>query len=72
MRQIIEDIQQVKFKRAYLLYGEERYLRRQYREKLQKALCSDGDTMNTHFYEGKNVAVGEIIDLSETYFFMVI
>lgn len=66
MRQINEDIKQGKFKRAYLLYGEERYLRRQYREKLQKALCSDGDTMNTHFYEGKNVAVGEIIDLSET------
>lgn len=50
----------------YLLYGEERYLRRQYRERLQKALCGDGDTMNTHFYEGKDVPVGEIIDLAET------
>lgn len=50
----------------YLLYGEERYLRRQYRERLQKALCGDGDTMNTHFYEGKDIPVGEIIDLAET------
>ncbi len=66
MRQINEDIKQGNFKQAYLLYGEERYLRRQYRERLQKALCSDGDTMNTHFYEGRNVAVGEIIDLAET------
>lgn len=66
MRQINEDIKQGNFKQAYLLYGEERYLRRQYRERLRKALCSDGDTMNTHFYEGKNVAVGEIIDLAET------
>lgn len=66
MRQINDDIKQGNFKQAYLLYGEERYLRRQYRERLQKALCSDGDTMNTHFYEGKNVAVGEIIDLAET------
>lgn len=66
MRQINEDIKQENFKQAYLLYGEERYLRRQYRERLRKALCSEGDTMNTHFYEGKNVAVGEIIDLAET------
>lgn len=66
MRQINEDIKQGNFKQVYLLYGEERYLRRQYREKLQKALCSDGDTMNTHFYEGKDVPVGEIIDLAET------
>lgn len=66
MKQLNEDIKQGKFKQVYLLYGEERYLRRQYRERLQKALCGDGDTMNTHFYEGKDVPVGEIIDLAET------
>lgn len=66
MKQINEDIKQGNFKQAYLLYGEERYLRRQYRERLQKALCSEDDTMNTHFYEGKNLPVGEIIDLAET------
>lgn len=66
MKQINEDIKQGNFRHAYLLYGEERYLRRQYRERLQKALCGDGDTMNTHFYEGKNLVVGEIIDLAET------
>lgn len=66
MRQINEDIRQGNFKQAYLLYGEERYLRRQYREKLQKALCAEGDTMNVHFYEGKNTPVEEIIDLAET------
>ncbi len=66
MRRISEDIKQNKFKQAYLLYGEERYLRRQYREKLRSALCADGDTMNVHFYEGRDVPVGEIIDLAET------
>lgn len=66
MRQIGEDIKQGNFKPVYLLYGEERYLRRQYRERLQKALTSEGDTMNTHFYHGKDVPVGEIIDLAET------
>lgn len=66
MKQINEDIRQGKLKQIYLLHGEERYLRRQYRERLQKALCGDGDTMNTHFFEGKDVPVGEIIDLAET------
>ena len=66
MKQIADDIKQNKFKQAYLLFGEERYLRRQYREKLRAALCGDGDTMNVHFYEGKDVPVGEIIDLAET------
>ena len=66
MRQIAEDIKQNNFKQIYLLYGEARYLRRQYRQKLQAALCSDGDTMNVHFYSGKDVPVGEIIDLAET------
>lgn len=66
MKQINEDIKQGNFKHSYLLYGEERYLRRQYKDRLQKALCGDGDTMNTHFYEGKDTPVGEIIDLAET------
>ncbi len=66
MKQINEDIKQGRFRQCYLLYGEERYLRRQYRERLQKALCGDDDTMNTHFYEGKDIPIGEIIDLAET------
>lgn len=66
MKQLNEDIKQGNFRQAYLLYGEERYLRRQYRDKLRKALCSEDDTMNTHFFEGRNIEVGEIIDLAET------
>lgn len=66
MKQINEHIKQGKYKQIYLLYGEERYLRRQYRDKLQRVLCEEGDSMNTHFYEGKNIAVEEIIDLAET------
>ena len=66
MKKLNEDIKQGNFKQTYLLYGEERYLRRQYRDRLQKALCSEGDSMNTHYYEGKDISVGEIIDLAET------
>lgn len=66
MQRINEDIKSGNFKQIYLLFGEERYLRRQYRDRLKTALCREGDTMNTHFYEGKDVNVGEIIDLAET------
>lgn len=66
MQRINDDIKNGTFQRAYLLYGEERYLRRQYRDKLRAAMCGDGDEMNTHHYEGKDVPVGEIIDLAET------
>lgn len=66
MQRINEDIRQQNFKQVYLLYGEERYLRKQYTDRLRKALCDEDDQMNTHFYEGKDISVGEIIDLAET------
>lgn len=66
MQRINEDIRQQNFKQVYLLFGEERYLRKQYMDRLRKALCEEDDQMNTHFYEGKDVPVGEIIDLAET------
>lgn len=66
MQHINEDIKTGNFKQIYLLYGDERYLRRQYTDRLHKALCDGDDTMNTHFYEGKDISIGEIIDLAET------
>lgn len=66
MQRINDDIKQENFKQIYLLYGEERYLRKQYTDRLHKAMCNEGDQMNTHFYEGKDVPVDEIIDLAET------
>lgn len=65
MQQINEDIKSGQLKQIYLLYGEETYLRRQYRDRLREALGGE-DTMNVHFFEGKNAQVGEIIDLAET------
>lgn len=66
MQRINEDIKSGQFKRVYLLYGEEGYLRRQYRDKLKGALLAEGDSMNLARYEGKGVSVPEIIDLAET------
>ncbi len=66
MQRINEDIKTGQFNQIYLLYGEEAYLRKQYKDKLQAALSSEGDTMNSHYFEGKDINVGEVIDLAET------
>lgn len=66
MKTIDNDIKFGQFKNVYLLYGEERYLVRQYRDKLKKALNPEDDTMNFSSFEGDDVNVKEIIDLSET------
>lgn len=65
MQRINEDIKKGQLKKLYLLYGEEAYLRKQYRDKLKAAVIGE-DTMNYFYHEGKDAAVGEIIDLSET------
>ncbi len=66
MQRIQNDIKQNTFQPVYLLYGEERYLKKQYTDRLRKALCPQDDQMNTHFYSGKETPVNEIIDLAET------
>lgn len=66
MRTIDEDIKNDQFKKVYLLYGSEAYLRNQYKDKLKKALVQSDDTMNVSHFEGKGIRTGEIIDLAET------
>lgn len=66
MKNIIDDIKKNEFKNVYLLYGEETYLKLQYRDKLKNALMPEEDAMNYAHYEGKGISEGEIIDLGET------
>lgn len=66
MKSIQEDIKTGNFKQSYLLFGEEAYLKHQYKEKLLNALNPDGDTMNFSRYEGKGIDVRQVIDLCET------
>ncbi len=65
MRNISQDIKEHKFKKVYLLYGEEGYLKKQYRDKLQAAICGD-DTMNYAYFEGKGISVTELISMADT------
>lgn len=66
MKNIIDDIKKNEFKNVYLLYGEETYLKLQYRDKLKNALMPEEDAMNYAHYEGKGISEDEIIDLGET------
>ncbi len=66
MQRINNDIKTGNYQPVYLLYGEERYLKKQYKDKLKKALCAPDDNMNNHHFEGKGISVGEVIDLAET------
>lgn len=66
MKTIDNDIKRQEFKKVYLLYGEERYLIRQYRDKLKNALGNPDDSMNFSCFEGEDLNVKEIIDLAET------
>ena len=52
MRTIDEDIKNQKFKTAYLLYGEEAYLKKQYKDKLKKAK----EYKHMTFYEAAQLA----------------
>lgn len=66
MQTINEDIKNGTFRRAYLLYGDEDYLKLQYKNKLLRALVTEGDTMNFSRFEGKEAQVPALIDLAET------
>ena len=66
MENIKEDLKSGNFRHVYLLYGDEPYLIRQYRDRLIKALVNDGDTLNFSRFEGKNISVSEVTELGET------
>ena len=46
MKSLIEDIKNQQYKKVYLLYGPEAYLKSQYKQKLLEALVPEEDTMN--------------------------
>ncbi|MEG0903544.1 MAG: DNA polymerase III subunit delta [Lachnospiraceae bacterium] len=66
MKRLNEDLKTGDFKQIYFLYGEENYLKRQYKNKLSEAIIPCDHSMNYAYYEGKGINVKEIIDLAET------
>ena len=65
MKTINQDIKEENFRPVYLLYGEEDFLRRAYKNRLKEAIVGD-DTMNYSYYEGKEIDVNAVISTAET------
>lgn len=65
MKTISQDIKSGEFKKIYLLFGEEAFLKRSYKNQLKAALVGD-DAMNYHYFEGRGLDLGEIISLADT------
>lgn len=66
MKGLNNDLKNQSFSQIYLLYGSEDYLKRSYKNSLSAAICETSDTMNYSYYEGKGIAVPNVIDTAET------
>ena len=66
MKNIKEDIKNREFKRIYLLYGTEEYLKRLYKNKLKEAVLQDSDAMNMAEYTGKGIDEKEVREFADT------
>ena len=65
MKTLNEDIKSGSFKPVYLLYGEERFLRRSYKARMIQAITGE-DTMNLSVFEGKDTDPEAVADLAQT------
>lgn len=65
MKIINEHIKKNEYKNVYLIYGEESYLKRQYKDKLKQAIVGE-DTMNYSYFEGDKIDVKQIIEIGNT------
>ena len=65
MKIINEHIKSNEFQSVYLLYGEEEYLKKQYRDKLRNAMVGE-DTMNYSYFGGNKISVKEVLEIAET------
>lgn len=65
METLNQDIKSGDFKRFYLLFGEEEFLKQSYKKRLRQAVAGD-DTMNYNYFGGKGLDVQELISLANT------
>ena len=65
MQTLNKDLKEQNFKRTYLLFGEEDFLKKSYKNRLKDGITG-GDTMNYNYFEGKNVEVKEVMNLADT------
>ncbi len=66
MKVIKEHIRTGSFKKFYLLYGTEDYLKKLYRDKLKTAILQDDSDMNYTYFEGKDVEPRKVYEAAQT------
>ena len=66
MSRIDDDISRDSLSHIYLLTGPEKYLKEDDLVRLVRALATEGDTMNHSRYRGKDLPLGEVLDLART------
>lgn len=66
MQTIEAQIKSGELSRFHLIYGEEPYMVRFYKNKLKTMLSSEGDDMNTSFFEGNQIPFEEVMSLGTT------
>ncbi len=66
MQRIKEDIKNKSYHHVYLLYGEEDYLKRLYRDSLKKSIVEENDEMNYSYYEGGGVDLLQVREIADT------
>ena len=66
MSRIDDDIKSGAFAPVYLIWGEESYLRRFYKNQLKKALTVSDDDMNLNLFSGKDISADEVMAQAET------
>ena len=66
MSRIDEDIKSGSLSGVYLLYGEEDYLKRYYRNAIKKAVLPDDDNVNINVWYGKDVDIPQVAEQANT------
>ena len=65
MQTLNKDLKDRNFRKVYLLFGEEDFLKKSYKNQLRDAIAGE-DTMNYNYFQGKGLDVKEIISLADT------
>ena len=70
MGQITDSIKEKNYKKVYLIYGDEAYLRNYYKNALKSDLTTPGDNLNYSYFEGTGTDASELAGLLDTMPFM--
>lgn len=65
MQKLNRDLKENTLEQIYLLYGDEPFLLASYKKRLKAAVAGD-DEMNSSYYEGKGIDLGQVKSMAET------